>query len=211
MIGVGIIEDHPVFRQGLAQTIETAPGMSLAFAVGSVEEFERLGIRPDVAIVDLGLPGVRGAEAVRRVHGLGVEVLVVSADGHHQEVVNALAAGASGYVTKLAQPSEILTALEAVASDGSYVSPALAACLLRTDRERAGSLALTAREREVLVALAGGDTDQDIAERLYISVRTVRSHLDRIRDKTGRRRRPDLTRLAMEEGMLSSDKNREPR
>jgi len=202
MTSVGIIEDHPVFRQGLTQVIEAEEGLSLAFAVRSVEEFEGLPDRPDVVILDLNLGGVSGGEAVTAVCGRGSSVLVVSADGSQQQVLDAIAAGASGYLTKTAEPTEIARAVVVVAGQGTYVSPTLASYFLRAARGDPTAFRLTDREREILRLVAGGERDQDIAEQLFISVRTVRSHLDRIRDKTGRRRRPDLTRLALEQGIV---------
>jgi DNA-binding NarL/FixJ family response regulator len=141
---------------------------------------------------------------VRYLCARGLAVLVVSAAGGQDDVLDAVAAGASGYLTKDAEAAEITAAVAAVAKGGTYVSPALAAYLLRAARTepKAVPWALTEREREILGLLASGDTDQDIAAQLYISVRTVRSHLERIRDKTGRRRRPDLTRLAIEQGII---------
>ncbi len=124
-------------------------------------------------------------------------MLVVSASNGRADVLDAIAAGASGYVTKGAEPSEIVTAVGVVARGGTYVSATLAAYLLRAE------IALTGREKEILRLVASGETDQAIAEKLTVSVRTVRSHLDRIRDKTGRRRRADLTRLAYERGIVS--------
>ncbi len=85
-----------------------------------------------------------------------------------------------------------------MATGGTYVSPVLAAYLLRDERERHYDHPLTDREREILSLVAEGETDAEIAQQLFISVRTVHSHLDRIRDKTGRRRRADLTRLALQ-------------
>ena len=202
---VGIIEDHPVFRQGLSQVIEAEEGLSLAFAVRSVEEFQALRDRPDVVILDLNLGGLSGADAVATVSAGGTPVLVVSADGGQQQVLDAIAAGASGYLTKSSEPAEIARAVVVVAGHGTYVSPTLASYFLRAARGDPGAFHLTDREREILRLVAGGERDQDIAEQLFISVRTVRSHLDRIRDKTGRRRRPDLTRLAMEQGIVPRD------
>jgi DNA-binding NarL/FixJ family response regulator len=131
-------------------------------------------------------------------------VLVVSAQAGQEEVLGAISAGARGYLTKDADGAEIVRAVREVAAGNSYVSPTLATFLLNTSRERyAGpKIALSVRERQVLSLLASGERDQDIAEALAISVRTVRSHLDRIRDKTGRRRRSELTRLAIEEGIV---------
>ena len=204
MIRVGVVDDHPVFRQGLAHAVEGADGLELVFALASVEDFDARDEAPDLVILDLGLPGMHGANAVRHVCERGAKVLVVSAEGSQSDVLDAIAAGASGYLTKSAEPNEITAAVHIVASGETYVSPTLAAYLLRAaKRDQASGLhALTAREREILALVAAGERDSDIAEQLFISVRTVRSHLDRIRDKTGRRRRADLTRLAVEQGIV---------
>jgi DNA-binding NarL/FixJ family response regulator len=205
MTRVAVIDDHPLYRQGLAVAIEQAPEMELVLAARSIEDFDaRSGPQPDVVILDLHLPGLEGAEAVGHLCQRGLAVLVVSAADDQDAVLDAMAAGASGYLTKDAEASEITTAVAAIAEGGTYVSPALAAYLLRAARTQPKEAlwALTEREREILRLLASGETDQDIAAQLYISVRTVRSHLERIRDKTGRRRRPDLTRLAIEQGLI---------
>ena len=159
---------------------------------------------PAVVLLDLNLPGRGGAEGVQHVCEQGYIVLVISAAGTRSHVVEAIAAGASGYLTKNAESDEIVNAVKTVASGGTYISPTLAAYLLETAQRADGprNLRLSEREREVLALLAQGERDQDIAEQLYISIRTVRSHLERIRDKTGRRRRPDLTRLAVEQGIV---------
>jgi DNA-binding NarL/FixJ family response regulator len=203
VISVAVVEDHPVFRQGLARAIEAEPELELLLAARSVEEFGGAGIVPDVVLLDLHLPGRDGPDAVAWVHDQGSAVLVVSAASSQRDVLDALGAGASGYLTKDAEPEEIIGAVTIVAGGGTYVSPTLAAHLLQAARAPAPDrrLTLTEREKEILALVAQGERDQDIASQLFISVRTVRSHLDRIRDKTGRRRRPDLTRLALEEGL----------
>jgi DNA-binding NarL/FixJ family response regulator len=207
VIRVGVVDDHPVFRQGLAHAVEGADGLELVFALASVEDFDSRDEAPDLVILDLGLPGMHGANAVRHVCERGSKVLVVSAEGRQSDVLDAIAAGAGGYLTKSAEPHEITAAVQIVANGETYVSPTLAAFLLRAARQdqASGPHALTAREREILALVAAGERDSDIAEQLFISVRTVRSHLDRIRDKTGRRRRADLTRLAVEQGIVSPE------
>jgi DNA-binding NarL/FixJ family response regulator len=204
VIRVGVVDDHPVFRQGLAHAVEGAEGLELLFAVASVEDLDARDEAPELVILDLGLPGMHGANAVRHVCERGAKVLVVSAEGSQSDVLDAIAAGASGYLTKSAEPGEITAAVHIVANGETYVSPTLAAYILRAAKQDQASAphALTAREREILALVAAGERDSDIAEQLFISVRTVRSHLDRIRDKTGRRRRADLTRLAVEQGIV---------
>ncbi|WP_448627605.1 LuxR C-terminal-related transcriptional regulator [Geodermatophilus sp. URMC 64] len=203
-IAVGIVEDHPVFRQGLAGLVEDAPDLTLDFAVRSVPELDT-GLRaagrdPDVLLLDLSLGGggPQGADAVRCVCERGLRVLVVSASADRATVVGAIAAGANGYVSKAAEPQEIVRAMRTVAAGGSYLSPTLAGYLL----DDARAIKLTEREVDVLRLVAAGDTDLDIAEELVISVHTVHSHLDRIRTKTGMHRRVDLTRYAIDRGLL---------
>ncbi|MEY2849975.1 MAG: DNA-binding response regulator, partial [Actinomycetota bacterium] len=117
-----------------------------------------------------------------------------------------LDAGASGYIGKLASSDEIAAAIRRVSQNERYVAPDLAAKLFL---ERGGTTAtsamqdLTAREREVLALVASGNTDKEVGVELVISIRTVRSHLDHIRTKTGARRRADLTRLAYQEGLIA--------
>jgi DNA-binding NarL/FixJ family response regulator len=200
-VRVAIIEDHPLYRQGLVQVVERAPGLELVASVAGVGDMEDLGYEGvDVIVLDLHLPDCEGAAAVSRVKSRNDAIVVVSASDNRKEVVDAIAAGASGYLTKSSEEDEITKAITVVAAGGTYVSPVLAGYLLRDTREqdRTSDFALTAREREILSLLAEGETDADIAERLFITVSTVRSHLDRIRDKTGHRRRAELARLAFE-------------
>ena len=199
MIRVAIVEDHPVFRKGLMQVVETAQALELAGVARSIDEFTTLRLGDGVIVLlDLQLQGSRleGPDAVAYLVAGGHQVLVVSASEQPTDVVQAIGAGARGYLSKQADESEILSAIQAVAQGRTYVSATLAAYLLQAP------ILITAREREILELVAGGETDQDIAEQLTISVRTVHSHLDRIRDKTGSRRRADLTRFAIGRGII---------
>ena len=201
---VHIVEDHPLYRAALARALSESPTTQIGVTARSVEEFAAFRTPPGaVVILDLKLPGVHDAAAVVAVAGQGFRVLVISAHGGKDEVLAAIAAGARGYLTKDADADEIRRAVREIAAGNSYVSPTLAGFLLDSSRARASAvqIPLSGRERQVLSLLAAGERDQDIADALSISVRTVRSHLDRIREKTGRRRRPDLTRLAIEEGI----------
>lgn len=204
-IVVSVIEDHPLYRAALVQALGEAPDVTVGVQAGSVEEFAAYRADPDngVAILDLQLPGARDAQAVVTVVGSGYRVLVVSANGDRQTVLAAIAAGARGYLTKNADSAEILRAVREVAAGNSYVSPTLASYLLDSSRDRpAVRLPLTDRERQVLALVAAGERDQDIADALHISLRTVRSHLDRIREKTGQRRRAGLASIAIAQGIV---------
>ncbi|MEV6343727.1 response regulator transcription factor [Actinoplanes sp. NPDC051851] len=203
---VSVVEDHPLFRAALARVVEELPGVEAGPVAGSVEEF--LAYRAaagGVVLLDLHLPGLQGAAAVLALSAAGHRPLIVSAQSGQADVLAALAAGARGYLTKSADAAEVGSAVRQVADGGTFVSATLAAFLLDSaGRRHAGPrLTLTPREREVLALLAEGERDVDIAEALVISVRTVRSHLDRIREKTGHRRRSELTRFAIGEGLLA--------
>ncbi|WP_142001691.1 LuxR C-terminal-related transcriptional regulator [Amycolatopsis cihanbeyliensis] len=205
-IRVGVIEDHPLYRQAVARVLEEAADIELGVVAESVGEFAMRRQPPGgVVVLDLKLRGVADSAAVMEVAGMGHRVLVVSAHAGKEEVLAAVTAGARGYLSKDSDGEEILGAVRQIASGNSYVSPMLASFVLSSARERGSGqqLVLSERERQVLSLLAAGERDQDIAEAMAISVRTVRSYLDRIRDKTGRRRRPELTRLAIEEGIAS--------
>jgi DNA-binding NarL/FixJ family response regulator len=195
VISVVIVDDHPVYRQGLAMAVDRVDDLELVGQAGSIEAFDGLGVTPDVVLLDLHLPGIDGAAGVAHVCESGNRVLVVSAAGTPDDVIDAIAAGAVGYLTKEADADEITRAVRIVAGGATYVSPTLASYLLRADRSNA-THTLTKRERDVLALVAAGETDQDIADELMIAKTTVHSHLDRIRDKTGARRRAELTNLA---------------
>jgi DNA-binding NarL/FixJ family response regulator len=203
---VHVVEDHPLYRSALVHALDAADDLRVGVAAGSVEEFAAHRCPSGTVVtLDLKLPGVSDAEAVAAVAGMGFRVLVVSAYAGRTELLGAMSAGARGYLAKDADINEIRSAVRAVAAGDGYVSPTLAGHLLGSPRERYRPVpfSLSDRERQVLALLADGERDQDIADTLCISVRTVRSHLDRIREKTGRRRRPELTRLAIEKGIVN--------
>jgi DNA-binding NarL/FixJ family response regulator len=201
---VGIVEDHPLYRAAVERVLRGSADVEVGVVADSVARFA-VGRQAagSVVVLDLKLRGVRDAAAVMEVVGMGHRVLVVSAHAGQSEVLSAMAAGASGYLSKDVDGPEILRAVRQIAAGNSYVSPTLAAFVLNATRQpQAGPrIVLSERERQVLALLAAGERDADIAEAMSISIRTVRSYLDRIRDKTGRRRRPELTRLAIQEGL----------
>lgn len=205
-VPIAVVDDHPLFRSAVVAAFAGVADMTVALECGSVEEFEaRLSATPGAArvvLLDLSLPGCSGAEAVRAVGRLGPAVLVLSGSAVQTQLVEVFASGALGYLVKTARAEEIVQATRSVAGGNGYLAPEVASLLTAAMRTRGPQLAdITAREREVLALLATGMTDRMIAAELTISLATVRSHLDRIRGKTGSRRRADLTRLAVQGGL----------
>jgi DNA-binding NarL/FixJ family response regulator len=203
---LAVVDDHPVYRDGLAASVSSSGRWELVGAFDSVEAYLRVPTKADVVLLDYHLPGLHGPAAVARVTEAGSAVLMVYGDIGRDAVLATLAAGARGYVAKHAEVAEILDAITTICASptGTYVSPQLAAFLLDAHRRPGpAQLQLSPREQEVLALVAQGERDQDIAEVLFISVGTVRSHLDHIRTKTGERRRAGLTRYAVDQGFVS--------
>ncbi|HEY1739510.1 MAG TPA: response regulator transcription factor [Acidimicrobiia bacterium] len=197
-----VIEDHPLMRKGIAEVIERDDELHLVGVFDSVEGYDRVAPAAELCVLDLHLPGMQGPAAVAHVVEQGLRVLVLSAAVARTDVVDALSAGALGYVAKDADEGEIRRALHTVAAGHSYVAPTLASQLLETETS---APELTPREREVLELVAEGASDKTIARELGLSLNTVHSHLDRIRDKTGRRRRAELARLAVDLGVTKRE------
>ncbi|MFI7500164.1 LuxR C-terminal-related transcriptional regulator [Streptomyces sp. NPDC049687] len=193
LVRIAVIGDCPVFRHGISHLIGTAPDLHLVVAVPSVESADGRLREAEVVLMDLQQSGPRLAATVTTLRRRGHAVLVVSSSPR-LDAVQVIQAGASGYLSRQAEPNEVLTAIRTVGSGRSYVSAPASQLVERSPR-------FTDREREILRLLAHGATDHEIAAELGISKHTVQSHLDRIGEKTGSRRRPDLTRIAVEQGL----------
>ena len=192
MIRVLIVDDHPLFRDGMAGLLSAVPDVEVAGAVGSGEEAVAWCGRAtaDVVLMDINLPGISGVEATRRVLARSprAAVLVVSMVDDDDNVVAALTAGARGYVLKEASPDEIVAALRTVTAGGAVFGATIAARLVTTAaRERPSALvdreSFTARERDVLDLMAEGASNRQIARQLDLSLKTVQNHVSRILDK----------------------------
>ncbi len=192
-IRVVIADDHPVFRFGLRALLAAEPGTAVAGEATTGEEAVALAasLRPDVMIMDLNMPGCNGIEATRRIVEATSEVaiLVVTMFEDDDSVFAAMRAGARGYLLKGAEPEETVRAIRAVGAGEAIFSPAIARRLMQyfgAPPPAASPRAfpeLTEREREVLRLLAQGLTNAAIAERLYISPKTVRNHVSCIFQK----------------------------
>jgi DNA-binding NarL/FixJ family response regulator len=198
MIRIGMIEDHPIVRAGLERLIAVIADVELVAAVDRVEDFPVLSPLPDVVMLDLHLPGeLRELVAVRYLADLGHRVLIVTGDDTGiSEIADAMAAGAQGYLTKRALPSEYEAAIRSIAGGHGYVGARLAAHARRESarRENGDHLRLTPRESEVAALVVDGYTNAEIAKLLSVGERTVDGHLESIKEKICETRR---VRVAM--------------
>jgi DNA-binding NarL/FixJ family response regulator len=204
VIHVSIIDSYPVFALGLSQCIEGSVDITVQSRVLTIEDYEAKVTRtPDVLILGLESErrGVAGIAAVEHLIAKRLTVLVMAAKPHPRLVVRTLSAGAKGFLPKSIDPSVVPTAIRVLVGGERFIAPSLASDVLQAVVENR-RVNVTSREEEVLRLLGMALTDAEIAEELHLSIRSVRSHLERIRSKTGRRRRADLTRLAFDLGLL---------
>jgi DNA-binding NarL/FixJ family response regulator len=184
VIRVLVVDDHAVVRAGLAQLLTSAPGIELAGeagdGAGAVAAAERLA--PDVVLMDLAMPVMDGVEATRRVRVAApdAQVVVLTSFTDRDRILDALEAGATGYLLKDAEPEELLRGIRAAAAGEAPLDPKAARALLDARAAAATRPALTAREREVLALLGEGLPNKLIAARLGISEKTVKAHLTRV-------------------------------
>jgi DNA-binding NarL/FixJ family response regulator len=206
-IRVLLVDDFPLVREGLAAALGRDPGIHVVGQAGDGKEGLELAreLRPDVILLDLHMPEMGGMMVLER---LRVEVpetraLVMTASEKAETLLAAVSGGAAGYITKRASRQELCEAVITVHGGGSVIAPHLAGHLLKQYQKASRGETehlhnqLSTRELEVLRLVAQGLTDRQIAEKIYVSPRTVQNHLARIRDKTGLRRRSELTRWAV--------------
>ena len=209
---VALCDDHAIVRGGLRRILEEQ-GIVVVGEAGSAAEAEELarGTMPDVFVMDLGLPDVSGIEATARVRRAspGTAVLVLTVHDDVAYLRRAFEAGATGYLVKDAADVDLVAAVRTVGAGAQYVHPTLGAALLggaSTDHRLTGPGGeLSERELEVLRHVALGLTNAEIAEQLYVSVRTVETHRSHIHQKLGVRSRAELVRLARDAGLLADD------
>ncbi len=200
-IRVLVCDDHTLMQRGVLTLLESAPDMVIVGAASNTDEAIRLALqhRPDVALMDISMPGAGGIEATRSIRrsSPGVRVLMLTVHEDNSILREALQAGASGYIVKRAAESELLDAVRAVSRGDIYIHPSMTGSLLRSMSPSSQPVSssvevLTPREIEVLRLLAHGYTNRQIGERLTISVRTVETHRANIIGKLGLRTRVDL-------------------
>jgi len=185
-----IVDDHPIVRQGLRQTLADAAQIGeIVDAATPQEALDLVGQREwDAVILDIGLPGRGGLDVLKDIKRAvpGLPVLILSMHSEDQYAVRALRAGAAGYLTKEAAPKNLVDAIRRVVAGGRYISPELAERLateLTVDAGKPLHASLSDREFDVLRAIASGQTVGEIADRLSLSVKTVSTYRTRILEK----------------------------
>jgi len=196
------VEDHPVFRQGLAMVIETAPDMVLVDqAANGVEAIAKFrSQRPDITLMDLRLPGTNGTDILVAIRGefSDARIIMLSSSDSDGEIHRALRSGAAGYVLKSMPQDDLLAVIRSVHAGKRHVPPDVAAVLA----EHMGEQDLTPRELEVLQLVGEGCKNKLIADRLSISENTVHFHIKNIIDKLGANDRTHALTIAVRRGLL---------
>ena len=213
LVRVVVVDDQAVIRGGLRLILDHEPDLTGVGEAGDGEEAVRVvaSASPHVVLMDIRMPGVDGIEATRRILAAGdaPAVLVLTTFQDDDYVFGALRAGASGFLLKDATPDVLVGAVRAVAAGDSLVDPAVTGRLVRRWAELEGRTAppvdlpapvadLTAREREILVALARGGSNRELAAELFVSEATVKSHVSNLLLKLGVRSRVQAVILAYE-------------
>ena len=211
-IRVLVADDHAIVRTGIRHVLESEPGFAVVGEAATGAEALELAasLRPDVAVLDISMPGESGlrvAEELRR-RVPETHVLILSMHDNTEYVLESLRAGVHGYLLKDTAATELRGAIRAVRRGESFFSPAIAGKLTAVFRGEPAESAsralaqLTGRERQVLVGVARGHTNREIAAQLGISHRTVESHRESLMKKLGVRTVAGLTRLALEAGLV---------
>ena len=214
-IRIVLVDDHTVMREGLRLQIEQLADMEVVAEADNGRSAIRLAeeLNPDVVIMDISMSGLNGIEATRQIIDKcdGLKVITLSMHPSRRYVAQMLKAGASGYILKDSAFSEITEAIRGVVAGQTYLSPQIAGFVVEgfvrdySEKESADIPLLTPREREVLQLLAESKTNKEIAELLYLSVRTVETYRRNIMDKLNIHDLAGLIRFAIREGLISLD------
>lgn len=211
-----IADDHPVLRNGIKSILSGTPGYDVVGeADNGAQALKIVGsLKPDIAILDITMPDVNGITVTKRIteEFPGTKVIILSMHTELTNTIEAFRAGAMAYVLKDSAPDEIIRAIEKVRGGNKYASPALTEDLLNgfvevIKKEQAHDPfdTLSQREKEILKLIADGATSKEIAEKLFISVSTVKSHRNNIMKKLSVNDTASLVKIAIKKGMIRPD------
>jgi len=211
-IRILLVDDHTVLRAGLEALLSLEPDLDVVGKVSTGEEaIERVrALRPNVVVMDLGMPGMGGLEATRQISamGLGAHVLVLTSHAEEEYLLPVLEAGGSGFVRKTSADEDLITAIRMVARGEVFLYPSATKLLLKgfkhaEERGQASPLEeLSDREREVLALTAEGYSSAETGKKLFLSPKTVDTYRSRLMRKLGLSHRAELVRFALETGVL---------
>jgi DNA-binding NarL/FixJ family response regulator len=213
MISILIAEDHAIVRAGIRALLEMHHEFEVVGEAASGEEALLLAreLEPDVILMDIGMPGIDGLTATSEIKAAlpQARILVLTQHENREYVIPALKAGAVGYVLKRAPDDTLIQAIQAVSRGENFIDPRLSEVILDDMRRQSRGEpsdpfdTLTEREREVLTLLAQGKTYQQVADTLFISVKTVDFHRSNLMRKLSLSNRAELTRFAMQRGLIT--------
>lgn len=209
-IRVLVVDDHPIVREGLAAILSSQVDFEVVGQVGTGEEAlqQFQSLKPDVVLLDLEMPNMDGTAVLRHLRHLdpAARVIVFTAFDTDERILEAVRAGAAGYLLKGAPREEVFRAIRVVQAGGSLLEPLVASKLMRRMSQEADQAAspqaLTPREQEVLRLLAQGLQNKEIAAELVISERTVKFHVSAILSKLNAGNRTEAVRLAAQQGLI---------
>jgi DNA-binding NarL/FixJ family response regulator len=218
-----IVDDHPLFREGVKTLISRAPGFTVIAEAGSAEQAGKLALelRPELILLDLSLPDGKGTDLIRYLSAELPQspIVVLSMHSAIDMVAESFQAGAAGYIVKESAGESLIQALNAVSRGEQYLDSAISPKVIRklmeySDRKvrmtESSYDVLTRREQQILRMLAGGASTRTIAESLFISRKTVENHRANIMSKLGLTTPLDLVRYAMRKGLIAIDDSAPP-
>lgn len=215
-IKILLVEDHTIVRQGLRSLLEQNSGMEV---IGEAENGKEAvqkaeNLKPDIVLMDVSMPLLNGIEATRQIkkHWPEIKVLILTMHTTEEYIFQILRAGASGYIVKKAAHQELITAIHAVNRGDKFLSPSISKKVIEEYILKAGETIeqdsferLTAREREVLQLISEGESNREIAERLFLSVKTVETHKANVMEKLELRTNADLIKYALRKGIICQE------